>query len=151
MMIRRRALILGYAAAFLFSAGLFAQQAAPQQRKLSDAEKKEIQTVLKIVDDAAAGTASPNDLSLVWINDDLLKAQGNKQYVPFNVSIDPAKISGGKLSLYWRVVSKDGAAAAAAPAANAKKDDKKPSRPEFAYEDLNMINVPSGQAAPMRV
>src|SRR5262245_35108966 len=127
MMIRRRALILGYAAAFLFSVGLFAQQAAPQQqRKLSDAEKKEIQTVLKIVDDAAAGTAAPNDLSLQWVNSDLLKAQGNKQYVPFNISIDPSKVSGGKLSLYWRVVSKDPAAAAAAPvAANGKKDDKK--------------------------
>jgi len=154
MVIRRRAFILGYAAAFIFSAGLLAQQAAPQQRKLSDAEKKEIQTVLKIVDDASAGTATPNELSLVWLNDDLLKAQGNKQYVPFNISVDPAKIAGGKLSLYWRVVAKDAAApAAAAPAAKKddKKDDKKPAKPEFAYEDLNLIAIPSGQAAPMRV
>jgi len=153
MRIRRRAFILSYAAVFIFSASLLAQQAAvPQQRKLSDAEKKEIQTVLKIVDDAAAGTATPNDLSLEWLRDDLLKAQGNKQYVPFNVSVDPSKVSGGKLSLYRRVVAKDaGAAAAAAAPASAKKDDKKPVKAEYAYEDLNLITIPSGQAAPMRI
>jgi hypothetical protein len=153
MMIRRQAIILGYAATFLFSAGLLAQQAAPQQRKTTDAEKKEILTVVKIVDDAAAGTATPNEVSLAWVSDDLLKAQGNKQYVPFNISVDPAKIAGGKLSLYWRVVSKDPAAAAPAAApANGKKDDKKPAgKPEYAYEDLNLITIPSGQTAPMRV
>jgi hypothetical protein len=57
------------------------------------------------------------------------------------------------VSLYWRVVAKDAAAAAPTPAAaGAKKDDKKPAgKPEYAYEDLNMIAVPSGQTTPMRV
>jgi hypothetical protein len=77
----------------------------------------------------------------------LLKAQGNKQYLPYSVTIDPAKVSGGKVSFYWRVVSKD----APAPAADAKKDDKKNARPEYAYEDLNTIPVPAGQSGPMRI
>ena len=51
-----------------------------------DAEKKEIQTVQKVVDDAAAGQAAPNDVGLAWLQEDLLKAQGNKQYLPFSVS-----------------------------------------------------------------
>ena len=38
----------------------------------------------------AAGQPGQNDLSLVWARQDLLKAQGGKQYVPFTVTIDPA-------------------------------------------------------------
>jgi hypothetical protein len=138
----------------IFSAASFAQQAAPQPRKLTDAEKKEIQTVQKLVDDASAGQAAANDVGLAWLREDLLKAQGNKQYLPFSVTIDPAKIAGGKVTFYWRVVSKD---AAAAPAEgkdakkDEKKDEKKSGRPDYAYEDLNTIVIPPGQSGPMRI
>ena len=75
MLTRRRALTLGSAGILLFSAALFAQQ-TPAPRKLSSAEKKEIQAVLKLVDDSNAGQAARNELSLAWTNNDLLKAQG---------------------------------------------------------------------------
>ena len=150
MVNRRRALTLASAATVIFSAALFAQT-TPQPRKLSDAEKKEIQTVQKVVDDAAAGQSAGNEVGLAWIHEDLLKAQGNKQYLPFSVSIDPTKISGGKLTFYWRVVATDAAPAAAASGKDAKKDDKKGGRPEYAYEDLNTIPVQSGQTGPMRI
>jgi hypothetical protein len=114
-------------AVLVASTALFAQNVAP--RKLSNAEKKEIQTVLKILDDAMAGTtAQPNELGLDWKHDDLLKAQGNKQYIPFSIEVDPSKLNGSNLSLSWRVVAKNPPApAAAAPAGkDEKKDDKKP-------------------------
>src|SRR5262245_11187789 len=123
MLTRRRSLTLASAALVIFSAALFAQTAPPQPRKLSDAEKKEIQTVQKLVDDAAAGQAAANDVGLAWIHEDLLKAQGNKQYLPFSVTIDPAKVTGNKVTFYWRVVSKD--PPAPAEGKDAKKDDKK--------------------------
>jgi hypothetical protein len=148
MITRRRAFIFGSAAVLLCSAALYAQN-TQQQRKLSDAEKKEIQTVIKIVDDAAAGQAAPNDLDLTWMREDLLKAQGNKQYLPFSISIDPAKVAGGRVSLYWRVVSKD--AATAAPADGKKDDKKNGAKPEYAYEDLNVIPVPAGQSGRLAI
>ncbi len=77
-------------------------------KKADDAQKKEIQSVVKIVDDVVAGQPAPNDLSLTWAHEDLLKAQGNKEYVPFTVTLDPSKVPGGKVSFYWRVVSKTG-------------------------------------------
>src|SRR5262249_27323536 len=128
----------------------------PQPRKLTDAEKKEIQAVQKIVDDAAAGQTAPNEVGLAWVHEDLLKAQGNKQYLPFSVSIDPSKVSGNKLTFYWRVVATDPAAAAAATTGkdakkDEKKDDKKGGRPEYAYEDLNTIPLQGGQTGPMRI
>ena len=151
MKTRRRTLTLGSAAAILFLTALVSAQNQVQPRKLSDADKKEIQTIQKLVDDAAMGLPMANDLGLTWAHEDLLKAQGNKQYLPFSVTIDPSKASGGRLSFYWRVVSKE-AAPAPAPAAapDAKKDDKK-SRPDFPYEDLHTIAVPSGQSGPMRI
>src|ERR1700742_1629736 len=91
--------------------------AQKDEKKQSDAQKKKIQNIVKVVDGIAAGQPAPNDLSLAWVHEDMLKAQGNKEYVPFTISLDPSKVSGGTVALYWRVVSKDGAAAAAAPAA----------------------------------
>jgi hypothetical protein len=148
MITRRRSLTLASAAIVIFSAALFAQT-TPQPRKLTDAEKKEIQAVQKVVDDAAAGQSVPNEVGLTWVHEDLLKAQGNKQYLPFSVSIDPSKVSGNKLTFYWRVVSTDPPAAAAGK--DAKKDDKKSGRPEYAYEDLNTIALQGGQTGPMRI
>lgn len=145
---RRCAFALGSAALFICSAALFAQNAPAPRR--TDAEKKEALAVFKIVDDVSAGQPAPNDLSLTWLHEDLMKAQGNKQYVPFSVTIDPSKVSGGKISFFWRVVSK-GAPAPAADAKDAKKDGKKPAQPEYAYEDLHTIAVPAGQSGPMRV
>jgi hypothetical protein len=144
MVIRRRAFAAVSAAVLILSASLLAQTTPQQQqeRKLSNAEKKEIQTVLKIVDDTAAGQPAPNDLSLTWGREDLLKAQGNKQYLPFSVMIDPSKVTGGKVSVYWRVVSKD---AAATPVADAgKKKDDKNKKTEYAYEDINTVTLEPG-------
>jgi hypothetical protein len=153
MVTRRGALALVPAGLFVcsvFSAALLAQgrgaQAPPQvdQKKLSDAQKKEVGVIQGVVDGAITGTATPNDLGLAWVHDDVLKATENRQYVPFTVSIDPAKMTGTTLAIYWRVVSKEQASAmatmAATPAAAGKKDDKKnpPTRMTFSYEDLGV-------------
>jgi hypothetical protein len=118
---------LGAAAAIVCSATLLAQG----ERKLNDAEKKEFQAIVKVVDGPPAGQPASNDLGLTWVQNDLLKAQGNLQYVPFTVSVDASKVSGKTLSLYWRVVAKDPAPAG--------KDDKK--KKGYAYEDLMTVTL----------
>ena len=93
---------------------------------------------------STTGQAPANDLSLAWSGNDLLKAQGNKEYVPFTITLDPAKLTGKRVSLYWRVVSKD----APAPDPKAKKDDK--AAPNYAFENLHTVDLPStpGTVAP---
>lgn len=149
MVIRRRAVALGYAAAaVILSATLLAQNDPNKQqnRKLSGAEKKELQAIVKLVEGTAAGQPAPNDLGLAWARVDVLKALGAKQYVPFTVTIDPSKVSGNSVLMYWRVSAK----AAAAPAPDAKKDDRnKP--PEYAYEDFSTVQFQSGQGSPVRL
>jgi hypothetical protein len=144
----RRLSALGVALALAWSVGLAAQN----DKKRDDAQKKEIQSIIKIVDDVSSGQTAANDLSVTWLHDDVLKAQGNKQYVPFTVSFDPTKVPGGTVALYWRVVSKS---AAAPPAAEAgKKDDKNKDKdkkkPDYAYEDVSFVQVTPNQN-PMRV
>ncbi|HMB79076.1 MAG TPA: hypothetical protein VKI43_03375, partial [Vicinamibacterales bacterium] len=126
---------------------LFAQ--SKDDKKKDDAQKKEIQNIVKTVDDLAAGQPAANDLSLTWLREDVLKAQGNKEYVPFTVQVDPSKVSGGTVAFYWRVVAKT-APAAAAPEAG-KKDDKKDKdkgkKTDYAYEDISFVPVTAGQTS----
>src|SRR5439155_26516887 len=125
-----------------------------------EAQKKEVQNLVKLADDASAGQAAPpNDLSLTWVREDVLKAQGNKQYVPFIVTIDQAKVAGGNLAFYWRVVSKNAPTTTGPVGTNGKQDDKdkdkqdkdKKGKPEYAYEDVAFIPVTTGQAGQMRI
>ena len=148
-MILRRLPALCIALALVWSVGLAAQN----DKKRDEAQKKEIQSIIKVVDDVSAGQPGANDLSLTWVHDDVLKAQGNKQYVPFTIGFDPSKAAGGTVALYWRVVSKSAAAPAPAPADAGKKDDKNKDKdkkkPEYAYEDISF--VPVSGAAPARI
>ena len=150
-MVNRKGMCVAVIAAVLLSVGVFAQK--KDDKKQSDDQKKEIQVVVKMADDLGAGQPAPNDLGLAWGHADFMKAQGNKQYAPFTVTLDPAKTTAGVVAFYWRVVSKDAPPPPGVDPKDAKKDDKKnpPKRPEFAYEDISFIPVMPGQAAPIRI
>jgi hypothetical protein len=140
---RRGAVALFVLAVCASSIGLFAQ--SKDDKKKDEAQKREIQSIVKSVDDLTAGQPGANDLSMTWLREDVLKAQGQKEYVPFTVQIDPSKVGGGTVAFYWRVVSKS---AAAAPAAEpGKKDDKKDKdkKSDYAYEDISFLPVTAGQ------
>ena len=137
---RRRAFALVLTIALACTVSVLAQK----DKKQEEAQKKEIQGIVSTVDAVAAGQPAPNDLSLAWLREDVLKAQGSKEYVPFTVSIDPSKVPGGNVAFYWRVVSKTPAATAEAVPNGQKKDDKKDKdkkKPEYAYEDISFIPV----------
>jgi hypothetical protein len=137
---------------FASSIALFAQ--SKDDKKKDEAQKKEIQNIVKTVDDLAAGQPAANDLSLSWLREDVLKAQGNKEYVPFTVQLDPSKVSVGTVAFYWRVVPKNPAAAVADTPG--KKDDKKDKdkdkarKTDYAYEDISFVPLAAGQN-PMRI
>jgi hypothetical protein len=150
-MTQRRAVIaLVMLVMFASSGALFAQ--SKDDKKKDEAQRKEIQNIVKTVDDLAAGQPTANDLSMTWLREDVLKAQGNKEYVPFTVQIDPSKVTGGTVAFYWRVVSKMPPAGASAPEPG-KKDDKKDKdkdkgkKPDYAYEDISFVPVTAGQTS----
>jgi hypothetical protein len=143
MVHRRRVVAFTAVVALACSAALFAQKT---DKKQTEAQQKDINAIEKLVDTVAAGTAqAPNDFGLAWARDDAFKAQGNKEFVPFIVSIDSAKVTGGNVNFYWRVVPKGGAAPAP-PAKNDKdKNDKNKKGPDYPWEDVN-LSVPVAPA-----
>ena len=146
---RRGALALFVLVLFASSNALLGQ--SKDDKKKDEAQKKEIANVVKIVDQVAAGQPAANDLTLAWVREDVLKAQGNKQYVPFTVQIDPSKLTTPNVAFYWRVVAKG--AAPEATATTGKKDDKdkdKGKKGEYAYEDITFVPVTQGQT-PLRI
>ena len=146
MINRRRALTLTVATALVLSVGLSAQE--KDGKKQSDAQKKEIQNAVKIVDDVVAGKPAPNDFGLTWVREDFLKAQDNMAYVPFTVAINPPT-SNGNLAFYWRVVKVDGAAEAVAPEKEDEKDEDQ-AMGQLAYEDASFVPVKAG-TSPTRI
>ncbi len=119
----RSVLALGVGAVLICSAPLLAQE-----KKLNDAQKKDFQAIVKMVDGPATGQPASNDIGLTWVQNDLLKAQGNMQFVPFTVSVDASKLATKTMSLYWRVVAKN-------PPAEGDKKKKK----GYAYEDMATV------------
>src|SRR6185436_10581317 len=102
MVNRRSVTALSMAVALMWSAALVAQK--KDDKRQSDAQKKEIQDIVRIVDGVTAGQPAPNDLGLSWVHEDFLKATGNKEYIPFTVTYDATKVAAPNASLYWRVV-----------------------------------------------
>src|SRR5262249_25427297 len=129
-------------------------QAPPSKddKKKTDAQNKEIQNIVKMVDAITSGQPAPNDLSLTWVRDDVLKAQGSKEYVPFTVSVDTSKLAGNTVAFYWRVINKNADEAKKDAKKDDKKDEKKDEKKksDYAYEDIAFVPVAAGQP-PMRI
>jgi hypothetical protein len=140
---RRGVLALLVIVMFAASSSAIVGQSKDEKKK-TEAQNKEIQNIVTMVDNVAAGQPAPNDFDLKWVRVDFLKAQGNKEYAPFTISIDPSKVPGGRVAMYWRVVATGtDAAAAAAPAAGKKDDKKDKKKPDYAYEDISFIPATS--------
>jgi hypothetical protein len=143
MELRRGAVALCSAAALLCSATLVAQ--AP--RKLTKAEEKERDVVYKILAGVAAGQPAPDDLSVKWVREDVMKASDNQQYLPFIVTFDTTKTQSKNPVVYWRVVSN------APPASGKGSNDSKNKGavPQFAYESISMATLNANDGAVARI
>ena len=99
---------------------------------MSKDEQKEFATITTLLN---APQPPANDLNLAWDGHELLKAQGNSEFVPFTVTLDGARLSDTHFSLYWRVVSKN----QPPPDPKAKKDKAV----DFAAQNLHSVTVAS--------
>ena len=141
--------------------------AAAAQAK-AQAESQEIQSLVHVADAAMSGQPAPTDFPIQFQND-FLKAQGARVWVPIVLTIDPAKVPAGPLTLYLRVTPRGmtappvGAPAPAPAAANAKdnKDKKKDAKapaapapaagPNYPYEDVSFLEQKAVAGQPLRI
>lgn len=148
MALNRRGLAWSATLVLILSTALFAQK-KPDDKKQSDAQKRDLPEIVKVMDAAATGQL-PNELGLAWARADYLKAANNLEYVPFTVTYDATKLTSQSVAFYWRVVAQNGGASATLtlPAAKNDKDkdkDKGKAPSKYAYENLTYI-TPSGGA-----
>jgi hypothetical protein len=115
------------------SAGRRQDQGKPADKKPdaapSPADAQEIQGLVRAADDAMTGQQAPADFPIEFQND-FLKAQGARVWVPMTLTIDPSKLSnpaGEPIAFYLRVAPRGMTTPPAAPtpgAANDKDKDK---------------------------
>src|SRR4051812_23135002 len=136
----------------------------------AQAQQQEIQSLVRAADAAMSGQGPlPSDFP-VQFQADFLKALGTRVWVPLTLTIDPAKVPSGALTLYLRVVPRGmtapAPASAEAPAKDGKdskdKDKKKndksaagaaaPASPNYPFEDAAQLDVkPSAPGQPLRI
>jgi hypothetical protein len=141
--------------------------AAAAQAKMQ-AEQQEIQTLVRVADAAMSGQPAPTDFPIQFQND-FLKAQGTRVWVPIVLTLDPAKTPSGLLTLYLRVTPRGMTAPPAAPPAapaaeknpkdnkDKKKDGKAPAAPtppagpSYPYEDVSFLEQKPVPGQPLRI
>jgi hypothetical protein len=119
------------------------------------AQQQEIQSLVRVADTAMSGQQAPSEFPIQFQND-LLKAQGSRVWVPIILTLDPSKVASGPLTLYLRVVPRGTTAPAAAPAPDKNAKDKNkaapPPGPAYPYEDVSFMDVkPAGPGQPIRI
>ena len=147
MVLNRRALKWSATLVLILSTALLAQKNNDKDKKQTDAQKRDLAEIVKIMEGATAGQM-PNDFGLTWARADFLKAANNLEYVPFTVTYDATKVTSPQVALYWRVVAENQGTSATLTLPAAKKDDKdkdKKAPSKYAYEYLTNV-TPSGGA-----
>ena len=133
--------------------------AATQQQ----AQNQEIETVMHAADAAMAAAPAASDIP-IQVQNDFLKAQAGRVWIPMTLSLDASKAAPGPLTLYLRVTPR-GMAAPPPPEPVNPKDKKKenkkkdkdqktaaPSGPSYPYEDVAFMDLkPAAPGQPFRI
>lgn len=157
---------------FTCGAIVFGQRPAPAPAQKVDAtaqaralaEQQEIQSLVRIADAAMTGQPPPAGFPIQFQND-FLKAQGSRVWVPITLTLDPANLSSGALTLYLRVVPRGMTAPPAPPDTgtdtdrNARKDDRNkkdakpaaPPAPAYPFEDVSFLDLKAAPGQPLRI
>jgi hypothetical protein len=127
------------------------------------AQVEQMQSLVRLTDSAMMGQSAPSDFPIQFQND-FIRAQGTRVWVPMTLTIDPAKLSnpaGGPMTIYLRVAPRGMTAPPPAPAADKdakdkkKKDAKNPPPPPpspYAFEDFAQIEPhPAAAGQPIRI
>lgn len=130
-------------------------QSKPQEKNAppSQAQAQEIQELVRVADAAMTGQQAPADFPIQFQND-FLKAQGDRVWVPMTLSVDPSKLTsptGEPLAFYVRVAPRGMTTPPAAPAPavdskDSKEKDKKKDKDKDKDKDKNKDAKPGAAA-----
>jgi hypothetical protein len=142
-----------------------AQDKKPDPKKAdtaaAQAQSEEVQSLVRLADAAMTGQQVPSDFPIQFQND-FLKAQNARVWVPITLTIDSSKLTTGALTLYLRVAPRGlSAPPVPAPATDAKTDPKKNDKkkdakpaaapPTYPFEDVSFLDLKPTAGQPLRI
>ena len=147
----------------------FAQKPAKADPKTeqtaAQTQQQEYAAVVRLADATMSGQPGPTDFPIQFQND-FLRAQNGRVWVPLTLTLDPAKLPASAVTLYLRVAPR-GATAPPPPAAPDKNDKNKndknrkdknsdksaaPAAPAYPYEDISVLDLkPPAPGQPVRI
>ncbi|HTI39316.1 MAG TPA: hypothetical protein VL484_17255 [Vicinamibacterales bacterium] len=147
-------------------AGQQPQADKPAQDKNPDpamqAQVDQMQSLVRLTDSAMMGQSAPSDFPIQFQND-FIRAQGSRVWVPMTLTVDSSKLSnpaGEPMTIYLRVAPRGMTAPPPPPppAKDAKDKKKKDAKAEppppspYAFEDFAQIEPhPSAPGQPIRI
>lgn len=168
--VRGSRVLAGAALTALLIVPVLAQEKKPDQKSAdaaaSQAQAQEVQGLVRLADAAMTGQQVPSDFPIQFQND-FLKAQQGRVWVPITLTIDPAKLTTTAVTLYIRAAPR-GMTSPAAPPAQAqdqKQDQKKNDKDKknekqaaesptssYPFEDVSFLELkPSAPGQPAHI
>ena len=120
------------------------QQNRREQERRSQAEQRDIQALVQMVDAVAAGKQpAPADIPVTWVGNHFVRGAEGATYVPFTVTIDASKMAAPATALYVRAVAKGAAPAAEQKPDQNRRGNQQPQAPMYPWDDIQFLNVPA--------
>jgi len=117
------------------------QQNRREQERRSQAEQRDIQALVQLVDAVAAGKQpAPTDIPVAWVGSHFVRGAEGATYVPFTVTVDGSAMAAPGAALYVRAVTKG---AAPAPAPEQNRRGNQPQAPMYPWDDIQFLSVPA--------
>lgn len=118
--------------------------AQDKKDKPDPAQQEEIRSLVVAVDDQMAGKPSASTLPIKWGLQHFVKAQGDKTYVPFVITVDAGNTAALPIGVYLRVAKRGDVGTAPAPPVEPKKKGAVPGESHrFVFEDMYFIDLPA--------
>ena len=119
------------------------QQNRRDQERRSQAEQRDIQALVQMVDAVTAGKQpAPADIQVSWVSNHFVRGVEGATYIPFTLSVDGSTMAAPATALYVRAVSRAAAAAPApAPEQNQNRRGNQPQAPMYPWDDIQFFDL----------
>jgi hypothetical protein len=125
----------------------YAQDAKKEQEKRSKEERQDIEALFKMLDEVESGKQpAPSDIPIEWVRHYFARANDDKTYVPYTVTLDPSAMSNKNAVILLRVVRSAPAETTAATSGSEsqRNRDKDKDKVEYPWEDIYLVDLASG-------
>ena len=138
--------------ALLFTAGAplaLAQDAKKEQEKRSKEERQDIEALFKMLDEVESGKQpAPSDVKVDWVRHYFARANDDKTYVPYTVTLDPSGMTNRNAVILLRVVKSEPETTPAATSGRNERRDNDKDKAEYPWEDIYLVDLSASSGGP---